>query len=186
MSHTHTHTQTHTHTHTPGLAEVDKRREWRQIARAMDLQPNSTAEPLRKRYMAATQDEERPGGAEDAAAQDGGLAGAPVSINLSRGPDVNSVNLSVSAEGGSQGGVIAAQQGGGIALEQGGGLAGAEAVAEAGAEAGAQANAEAGAQASTEVSAEASADVSALQGHQPGGLAPGMHAPPQPFGGGGL
>ena len=170
---------------------MDKRREWRQIARAMDLQPNSTAEPLRKRYVAAMQDEERAGGAEDSAAQGGGLAGAQVSINLSRGPDMHGVNLSVSAEGGSQGGVMAAQQGGGlapadqgggIALEQGGGLAGVEAVAEAGA----QANAEAGAQASTEVSAEASADVSALQAHQPGGLAPGMLAPPQPFGGGGL
>ena len=49
-----------------GLADVDKHREWRQIARAMDLQPNSTAEPLRKRYVASMQDEERGQGQQDA------------------------------------------------------------------------------------------------------------------------
>ena len=54
-----------------GLAGVDKHREWRQIARAMDLQPNSTAEPLRRRYVASMQDEERGQGPQEVAMQGG-------------------------------------------------------------------------------------------------------------------
>eukprot|EP00277_Geminigera_cryophila_P040063 CAMPEP_0173112484 /NCGR_PEP_ID=MMETSP1102-20130122/46072_1 /TAXON_ID=49646 /ORGANISM="Geminigera sp., Strain Caron Lab Isolate" /LENGTH=188 /DNA_ID=CAMNT_0014013617 /DNA_START=336 /DNA_END=902 /DNA_ORIENTATION=- len=41
-----------------GLAKVDQCREWRQIARAMDLAPNSTADPLRRRFLAATRDDD--------------------------------------------------------------------------------------------------------------------------------
>jgi len=35
-----------------GYDEVEKRREWRQIARAMNVPPNTCAEHLRRQYVA--------------------------------------------------------------------------------------------------------------------------------------